>query len=108
MDHTITHTRVRTYGANVLIASTGSREHEQTLLQLYFDTLQNYDVDLSWDKCWHGYRHYAPAGLIMAVIASMIVGETERGNDMFMVMAKRSAAMCRDLDSISVIQNSQS
>jgi hypothetical protein len=33
----------------------------------------------------------------MALIASMIVGETERGNEMFMVMAKRSIEMSRSL-----------
>jgi hypothetical protein len=42
--------------------------------------------------------------MIMAVIASMIVGETERGNDMFMVMAKRSAHMSRELDAIGAIR----
>lgn len=79
------------------------RETEIELLQRYFSTLQTYEADLSWDQCWQYYCHHAPAGLIMAVIASMIVGETERGNDMFMAMAKRSAAMSRDLDSVNVI-----
>lgn len=78
---------------------------ESELLQSYFNTLQTYDVDLSFEDCWKFYRHHAPAGLIMAVIASMIVGETERGNDMFMVMAKRSAAMCKDLGSIDIIRS---
>lgn len=83
------------------------QESEEALVRLYFETLTEYDVDLRWEDCWRYYRHHAPAGLIMAVIASMIVGETERGNDMFMVMAKRSAQMCRDLDSISIIRSGQ-
>jgi len=58
---------------------------------------------LSSDDCWKYYRHYAPAGLIMAVIASMIVGETERGNDMFMAMATRSCDMCSDLESMQLL-----
>lgn len=77
---------------------------EKELLRQYFDELQTYDVNLSWDDCWRLYCHHAPAGLIMAVIASMIVGETERGNDMFMAMAKRSARMSRDLGAIDVIR----
>lgn len=77
---------------------------EESLLKGYYDTLSQYDVSLSWEDCWLYYRHYAPAGLIMAVVASMIVGETERGNDMFMAMAKRSARMCRDLDTVSALR----
>ena len=79
------------------------RANDENLLRHYFDTLHKYDVELTWDDCWKHYCCQAPAGLIMAVIASMIVGETERGNDMFMVMAKRSARMCRDLNTINQI-----
>ncbi len=76
---------------------------EEQLLKGYFATLGQYNTSLTWDECWHYYRHYAPAGLIMAVIASMIVGETDRGNDMFMAMAKRSARMSIELDAIGAI-----
>lgn len=80
------------------------RELDEPLLQHYFDTLSRYDVSLTWDDCWKYYRQHAPAGLIMAVIASMIVGETDRGNDMFMAMAKRSARMCRELDAVEALR----
>ena len=80
------------------------RNSERDLLRLYYETLQTYEVNLTWDDCWRFYCHNAPAGLIMAVIASMIVGETQRGNRMFMAMAKRSAQMCRDLHAIDVIR----
>ena len=70
---------------------------EQALLRHYLDVLKSYKVELDYDTCFACYRNYAPAGLIMAVIASMIVGETERGNDMFMAMATRSAKMVVDL-----------
>lgn len=79
---------------------------DESLLHKYYETLQTYDVNLSWEDCWYYYRFFAPAGLIMAVIASMIVGETERGNDMFMVMAKGSARMSRELDAIGAIRGS--
>ncbi len=70
---------------------------ERDLLRHYLSVLRSYGVDLDWSTCWRLYRHHAPAGLHMAVVASMIVGETARGNDMFMTMAKRSIAMCEDL-----------
>ena len=75
-------------------------KEEEHLLRHYLDVLKSYDVAMKWDECFALYRNYAPAGLIMAVIASMIVGETERGNDMFMVMANRSSQMCLELESL--------
>jgi len=39
----------------------------------------------------------------MAVIASMIVGQTDRGDDMFMAMANRSAQMAIDLASLDLL-----
>jgi hypothetical protein len=77
---------------------------EQDLLKHYLAVLNSYGVDLTWDECWRLYRRYAPAGLAMAVMASMLVGETERGNDMFMTMAVRSMAMCDDLESLKLLE----
>ncbi|MCB1694398.1 MAG: phosphotransferase [Pseudomonadales bacterium] len=73
-------------------------KEEEHLVRHYLDVLKSYDVSLKFDDAFRYYRAHAPAGLIMAVIASMIVGETERGNDMFMAMATRSSQMCLDLD----------
>ncbi len=77
--------------------------NEEALVKLYLDVLKSYGVTMKWDQAWNLYRRYAPAGLIMAVIASMIVGETDRGNDMFMAMATRSSQMSEDLESIKVL-----
>lgn len=78
--------------------------NERALLTHYLDVLRRYDVEVSWDECWRHYRHFAPAGLNMAVIVSTLVGETERGNDMFMTMARRSIAMCEDLQTFELLQ----
>ena len=79
-------------------------ENDEYLLRQYFCALTEYGADITWEECWKYYCVNAPAGLIMAVIASMIVGETPRGNDMFMAMAKRSAKMCEDLNAIDIIR----
>jgi len=63
-------------------------------------------VRLGWNECWQLYRHFAPAGLNMSVLVSTLVGETERGNDMFLAMAKRSIAMCEDLETMSLLLKS--
>ena len=83
-------------------------KEEENLLKHYLQVLNSYNVDLTWNTCWQQYRHNAPAGLAMAVIASMVVGETERGNDMFMTMAKRSVAMCEELETLSLLSTSAS
>jgi hypothetical protein len=76
------------------------RVHERGLLTGYHRILLSYGVsNYSVDQCWQDYRHFAFGGLIMAVIASMIVGQSARGDRMFMAMASRSAQMALDLGS---------
>lgn len=80
------------------------RKHEEALLRDYHRALQARGVSgFSWDQCWHDYRFFAFAGILMAVAASMIVGQSERGDDMFMAMASRHAAHAQDLDAESLL-----
>lgn len=80
------------------------RQHEMSLLKDYHQRLVAYGIDnFSFDACWQDYRRNSFAGLVMAIIASMIVGQTERGDDMFMVMARRSADMAIDLDALDLL-----
>ena len=60
-------------------------------------------VDLAWDDCWRSYRRGTVAGVIMALAASMLVERTERGDEMFMVMAERHARHATDLDALGVL-----
>ncbi|HEY3701214.1 MAG TPA: hypothetical protein VGL32_03055, partial [Acidimicrobiales bacterium] len=55
-------------------------------------------VDLGWDDCWTQYRRYTFGGLIMAVAASMLVEQTDRGDDMFVTMAQRHGRHAIDLE----------
>ena len=56
--------------------------------------------DYSFDDCFADYRRYAYAGYLMAVGASMMVERTERGDEMFLTMARRHAAQIDDLRSL--------
>jgi hypothetical protein len=72
--------------------------HEQDLVHRYHDALVGFGIDdYSFDACWEDYRRYSYSGFVMAVIASMIVGQTDRGDAMFMAMANRHAAQVIDL-----------
>ncbi|MEE8311097.1 MAG: phosphotransferase [Candidatus Binatia bacterium] len=74
------------------------REHERDLFGVYHEALVAGGVDdYGRDDCWREYRRATIGGLLMAVMASMMVGVTERGDEMFMTMAKRHAVHAIDL-----------
>jgi aminoglycoside phosphotransferase (APT) family kinase protein len=76
---------------------------EPGLLTRYRDGLAERGVELTTDEVQRDYRSGAPAGYVMAVIASQIVGQTERGDRMFVVMASGSAALARRLDTPATV-----
>jgi hypothetical protein len=73
------------------------RANEAKLFALYRDRLSargvsEADVTGLWDMC----RSKAFAGFLMGVTASIVVQQTDRGDDMFLTMCARSAAMVLD------------
>ena len=52
-------------------------------------------------EMWDAYRLGSTTGLAMAVVASMIVVRTERGDEMFSVMAERHTAQ---MDALGVFE----
>jgi hypothetical protein len=80
------------------------RSCEETLVKRYHDALVGYGVSgYSFEQCWDDYRRSSCASLIMAIFASMMVGRTDRGDEMFMAMANRSAQMAADLDMFTLL-----
>ncbi len=74
------------------------RPIELNLVQGYHQGLVEAGVrGFSWDACWRSYRLGAFAGITVAVIAAMLVQRTERGDRMFLTMAKRHARHALDL-----------
>ncbi|HEX9530036.1 MAG TPA: phosphotransferase, partial [Acidimicrobiales bacterium] len=85
-------------GAGLLPADRAA--HERDLLRVYHEGLGAYGIDgYSWDECWADYRRHAFGGYVMAVVASQLVHDTDRGREMFAVMAERHAAQALDLES---------
>jgi len=75
------------------------REVEEQLVRRYHEGLVAGGVaGYDWDRCWRDYRRGTWAGLLMAVAASMLVEQTDRGDQMFMVMAARHSRHALDLD----------
>jgi hypothetical protein len=80
------------------------RAHERALVRTYWDTIRCGGAGgFSWERCWSDYRKFTPAGLLMAICASMLVVQTERGDAMFLTMARRHATHVLDLDGLEFL-----
>jgi aminoglycoside phosphotransferase (APT) family kinase protein len=84
--------------------------HEQQIFEHYLSCLSTVDGSKVGEltpkmrsQLWDAYCLGATTGLAMAVVASMIVVRTERGDEMFSVMAERHAAQMAALDVFSML-----
>ena len=78
--------------------------HEQDLVRLYHDALRSRGIaSWSFDECWRSYRQGTFAGVLMAVVSSMIVGRTDRGDAMFRAMGSRHLQHAIDLDAAALV-----
>jgi hypothetical protein len=78
--------------------------HEAELVIGYHAALVEHGVvGHSAEACWEAYRWYAFSGLLMAVVASQIVRQEERGDEMFCVMAERHARQALHLNSPALL-----
>jgi hypothetical protein len=83
--------------------SADRQAHERELVGSYAAALEAYDVRVDPGWLWEQYRREAFTGVVMAVIASQIVGSNERSEGMFAAMATRHLRHALDLDSLSLI-----
>jgi hypothetical protein len=75
------------------------RAVERDVVRAYHEALGRAGVsDYSFERCWGDYRRGAFAGFAVTVIASMMVERTERGDEMFVTMARRHSRHAIDLD----------
>jgi hypothetical protein len=69
----------------------------------WIEALKTHGVQPHVDALWREYRIGALSGYFMAVFASMSVGRTERGDEMFAVMAERPARQGLALGSLELL-----
>ena len=65
----------------------------------YYDQLGVNNI-YTYEDAWNDYRRGSFVGFLMAVMSSMIVERTERGDEMFAVMAERSGWQALHLDAL--------
>ena len=81
------------------------RLEEGALVRSYHDQLTAAGVSgYSWDDCWRDYRFYAPWGLIMAVFATSMAARTDRGDQLFGLMATQYGQLALDHDSLDLLR----
>jgi hypothetical protein len=78
---------------------------EADLLTHYHDELLHQGVGgYSMTDLQQDYRHFAFAGINVAVCAAVLVKRTERGDRMFLTMLDRHVRHVIDADSIALLQ----
>jgi hypothetical protein len=78
------------------------RDHYDTLLRAYRDALGP-DAPISVDDVRDGVRRQSFFGVVMAIVSSMLVAQTDRGDEMFMVMLQRHCQHVLDTDALAVL-----
>jgi aminoglycoside/choline kinase family phosphotransferase len=74
------------------------REVEEDIVRAYHTRLLEAGIEnFGWNRCWEDYRRGSFSGFGVTVIASMIVQQTERGDEMFIAMATRHARHALDV-----------
>jgi hypothetical protein len=78
------------------------REHYEALLRAYHGALRA-NAPLSLEDVREGVRRQSFFGVMMAIVSSMLVERTERGDEMFMVMLQRHCQHVLDTDALAVL-----
>ncbi len=78
------------------------RAHEVALVRGYHAELLARGVTgFGWDDCWRDYRRYTLHGIMMGVFSALAVERTERGDKLFLKMARGAIIQAIDHNSFA-------
>jgi aminoglycoside/choline kinase family phosphotransferase len=78
-------------------------DREREVVDHYVSVINTYGVGITKEEAWRQYRLFSFGGFVMAIIASMLVQQTERGDEMFMAMANRHGQQILQLDAMGFL-----
>jgi len=78
--------------------------HEFELLDYYLARMADYDVEIPIDVARQEFARYTLQPIVMLVAASVIVEQTERGDDMFLAMIERALIAATRWDAIKELE----
>ncbi len=90
------------YFLGCALADEHRRDQYDALLRAYHDSLGP-DTAISLDDVRDGVRRASFFGVMMAIVSSMLVEQTDRGDEMFMVMLRRHCQHVLDTDALSTL-----
>lgn len=80
------------------------RAHEDHMLEVYREAMAALGVERTAEQIRADYVYGTFQGPAITMLGSLAVGQTDRGDDMFMAMAKRSVAQIQDLDALALLR----
>ncbi|QNE30558.1 phosphotransferase [Sphingomonas sp. NBWT7] len=92
------------YFLGMALSIENRRSHEKHLLDYYLERLRGYGVrDYGYDDLYRDYRLTLLSGVSTAIFASASTKRTERGDAMFLAMARGGCAQAIDCDALALI-----
>lgn len=79
------------------------RAHEARMLEVYREAMGEQGVELSIESIREDYVYGTFQGPTITMLGALSVGQTDRGDEMFMAMASRCCAQIRDCGALDLI-----
>jgi hypothetical protein len=79
------------------------REHESHVLEVYRESMAELGIERSADEVYADFVYGSFQGPSITILGALFVGQTDRGDEMFMAMAHRATAQIRDLDALDLL-----
>lgn len=80
------------------------REIERPLVESYLAKLRAAGVEYATDDCWRDYRFGSLWGLIITVLATSMAAQTERGDNLFVMMATQHGNQALDHHALDLVR----
>jgi hypothetical protein len=79
------------------------RNHEARMLEVYRESMSALGVERSIDEIHADYVYGSFQGPSITMLGALSVGQTDRGDEMFMAMAHRATTQIRDLNALDLL-----
>jgi len=79
------------------------RKHEEHMLGVYRESMAELGIERSADEVHADYVYGTFQGPSITMLGALFVGQTDRGDEMFMAMAHRATTQIRDLNALELL-----
>ena len=79
------------------------REHESHMLEVYRESMAELGIERSANEVYADYVYGIFQGPSIMMLGALFVGQTDRGDEMFMAMTHRATAQIHNLDALDLL-----